>query len=57
MMFYRFSSELIKGDDSCCPSKLKMFGDYENLADLPKPIADPYGVNILICIKKHFQIK
>ena len=29
-----------------CPSKLKMFGDYENLPGLPKAIADPYFVMI-----------
>ena len=36
---------MIKGDKSCCPSKLKMFGDYENLPGLPKAIADPYDVS------------
>ena len=47
---------MIKDDANCCPSKLKMFGDYENLPDFPKAIADPYGVSIFSCFKNIYYI-
>ena len=36
---------MIQNDKSCCVSKLKMFGEYESLSNLPKAIADPYSVS------------